>query len=70
MKKVTVFYFECYDTGSHEMVRSKRPATRAAIARCKGVAIEETANEVEESWLDGDGFIARDKMEFTGMGKL
>jgi hypothetical protein len=68
MKKVTVFYFECYDTRSDEMVRSKRPATRAAIARCKGVAIEEIAKEVDESWLDGNGFIARDKMEFTCIG--
>ena len=62
MQNVTVYYFTCYNIRTDEKVRSQRPATREAIARCNGVVIEETAQEVAATCLDGDGFVARDKM--------
>lgn len=57
MQKTTVYYFNRYDIKTDNTVRSKRPATREAIAACDGVAIEDTAQEVEVSRLDGNGFL-------------
>ena len=62
MQKVTVYYFTCYDIRTDENIHSKRPATRETITRCNGVVIENTAQEVEGSRLDTDGFIAKNKM--------
>lgn len=62
MQKVTVYYFTLYYIRTDQNITSQRPATREAIARCNGVVIEETAQEVEASRLDSDGFVARDKM--------
>jgi len=61
MQRVTVYYFNSYDIKTDKTVRSKRPATRKTIAECKGVVIEETAQEVEASRLDGNSFLASDK---------
>lgn len=59
MSKATVYYFERYDIQTDQMIRSKRPATRETIARCNCVAIEGTAQEVDVSRLDNDGFLAK-----------
>ena len=53
----TVFFFEKYDIVKGETVRSKRPATLEAITRAKGAALKDTAQEVDESSLDGNGFL-------------
>lgn len=63
MQKVTVYYFNSFDIKTGETVRSKRPATRETIAACNGVVIEETAQEVEVSRLDGNGFLAKENQE-------
>lgn len=60
MNKITVFYFKCYDIQSDEMIRSKRPATLEAIKRCNGTPIQESAQEVDSSVLDSEGFLAGD----------
>ena len=60
MQKIMVYYFNCYDIKADKTVRSKHPATRETIAACNGVVIEDTAQEVEVSRLDGNGFLASD----------
>lgn len=57
MQKVTVYYFTCYDIRSDEILRSKRPATLEAITRCKGEVLKDTAQEVDASSLDDNGFL-------------
>jgi len=59
MKKVPVYFFQKYDIISNQKVRSKRPATLEAIDKVKGEPIMETALEVDETELDGDGFRKR-----------
>jgi hypothetical protein len=57
MEKVTVYDFEAFDIVEGEMVRSQRPATLEAIARIqKANLLEETAQEVDASQVDGNGF--------------
>lgn len=56
MAMVTVYSFKGYDPESREMKTAKRKATREAIQMCKGAPIEDTAEEVDEARLDGDGF--------------
>ena len=55
MKKVTVYFFEKYDITTDRNVRSKRPATLDTINSVHGQAIVETALEIDETELDGDG---------------
>ena len=55
--KVTVYYFKLFDIKTLENVRSKRPATRGTIAKLKGEVLENTAQEVDASRLDGNGFL-------------
>lgn len=57
MEKITVYYFESYDIVSDKTVRSPRPATRDAITQCGGVILEDTAQNVDASQLDGNGFL-------------
>ena len=57
---VTVYFFEMYAIESDQMVRSKRPATLAAIERVRGEAIKNTAQDVDADDIDEDGFRRRD----------
>jgi hypothetical protein len=60
MAKVTVYNFEVYDNG--EMKRASRAATRTAIECDLSTGykiLEETAQEVDESKLDDNGFYPR-----------
>ena len=57
---VTVYFFEMYAIESDQMVRSKRPATLAAIERVGGEAIKNTAQDVDADDIDEDGFRRRD----------
>lgn len=52
-----VYYFTKYDITKDENIRSKRPATREVIERIGGTVLEDTAQEVDLSQLDGDGFL-------------
>jgi hypothetical protein len=54
---VTVFSFTVYDINSDKIKLSPRKATRDAIARAQGTLLEETAQEVDEAHLDGNGFL-------------
>jgi hypothetical protein len=57
VETVTVYYFESFDIIKGEMVRSRRPATLEAIAMIdNAVVLKETAQEVDTSLLDGNGF--------------
>ncbi len=57
MQKVTVYYFKIYDINTTEILRQPRPATRDAIVSLGCTPIEETAQEVDDSQLDGNGFL-------------
>jgi len=57
---VTVYFFEMYAIESDQMVRSKRPATLAAIERVGGESIKNTAQDVDADDIDEDGFRRRD----------
>jgi phosphatidylserine decarboxylase len=55
--KVTVYYFTEYHIVSDGKARSARPATRETIAQIdNAIVLEETAQEVETSQVDGHGF--------------
>ena len=56
MPRVTVYYFTKYDITAGEVVLSQRPATLETIVSCEGKLIEETAQQVDVSELDEDGF--------------
>jgi hypothetical protein len=56
MPRVTVYYFTKYDIIVGEMVRSQRPATLETIIVCEGKLLEDTAQHVDVSELDGNGF--------------
>lgn len=58
MERVSVYYFTKYDIGSDAVVRSKRPATIAAIERVCGQALLDTKLEVDPSALDSEGFMS------------
>ena len=62
MDKVPVYYFTCYDIKTDENIRSKRPATIETITRCNGTPLKETAQKVDISSLDSDGFLKRTKI--------
>jgi hypothetical protein len=55
MSKVTVHRFKVFEINSGQEVVSKFYATRQAIEQFKGVLIEGSAIEIEESMLDGNG---------------
>ena len=56
MPRVTVYYFTKCDITVGEMVRSQRPATLETIGVCEGKLIEDTAQQVDVSERDGNGF--------------
>jgi hypothetical protein len=56
MKKATVYFFEKFDAITGRNVRSERPAILETITRVNGQPIMETALEVDEAELDGNGF--------------
>ena len=51
-----MYYFTKYDVIVGETVHSQRPATLETIVLCEGKLIEETAQQVDVSELDGNGF--------------
>ena len=53
---VTVYFFQKYDIESDQMIRSKRPATIAAIERVHGEAIKNTAQDIAPEDIDEEGF--------------
>ncbi len=56
MPRVTMYYFMQYDRTAGETVRAQRPATLETIVVCEGTLLEETAQQVDVSELDGNGF--------------
>jgi len=56
MPRVTVYYFAKYDVTVGKMVRSQRPATLETIVVCEGTLLEDTAQQVDVSELDDNGF--------------
>jgi hypothetical protein len=56
MPRVTVYDFTTYGPTVGEMVRSQRPATLETILACAGTLLEDTAQQVEVSELDSNGF--------------
>jgi hypothetical protein len=57
MPKTTVYYFEKYDIPTHIMTRSSRPATIQAIAKAQGKTLKKTAQEVDASRIDAEGYL-------------
>lgn len=58
MAKITVMYYDSYCRATNDMIRSKRPATLEAIIEyVKGTPIPETEQQVDDAWLDEDGFL-------------
>jgi len=53
---MTVYDFTTYDPTVGEKVRAPRPATLETILACEGTLLEDTAQQVEVSELDGNGF--------------
>jgi len=56
MPRVTVYDFTIYDPTVGKMVRSQRPATLETSMACEGKLLEDTAQQVDVSDLDKDGF--------------
>ena len=56
MPRVTVYYFTKYDITAGAMVCSQRPATLETIMVCEGKLLEETAQQVDVSDLEDNGF--------------
>jgi hypothetical protein len=56
---VTVYSFKHLDEHHNKDVIAPRKATREAIKRAQGIVIEESAQVVDESELDGSGFYPR-----------
>jgi hypothetical protein len=57
MAKVTVYYLTEYNIVTDEKVLSARPATLETLAKIENaIVLEETAQEVDASQLDGHGF--------------
>lgn len=57
MTMVTVYSFKRYGIYPDENRQMPRKATLEAIKACEGAHIEGTAEEVDASRLDGDGFL-------------
>ena len=57
MKTVKVYYFTAYDQIAKKIKRMARTATLDAIAAAHGKALAETAQEVDVSRLDKNGFL-------------
>jgi hypothetical protein len=50
-------YYDTYSQTADDMIRSRRPATYEAIIHVKGIPIPETELQVDDAWLDQDGFL-------------
>lgn len=57
MAMVTVYSFTRYDINEDKNPPKPRKATLKAIKSCQGAPIEDTAEEVDEARLDGNGFL-------------
>lgn len=58
MAAITVMYYDIYSKTADDMIRSRRPATYKAITEyVKGIPIPETKLQVDDAWLDQDGFL-------------
>jgi hypothetical protein len=60
MGTVVVYHFEMKHAKAREATRSKRPGTREAIEALGFTPLMETAQVVERTYLDGDGFLRPD----------
>ena len=61
MSKVTIYRFTIYDINQDEKIRSRRWGTREGIKGVCGVALEDTAMEVDICHVDKvDGLTERD----------
>jgi hypothetical protein len=63
MAKATVYYFTFFDRDKGETVRPRRPGTLEAIANTRMASVKpliSTAQEVDESELDDNGFYPRE----------
>jgi FKBP-type peptidyl-prolyl cis-trans isomerase FkpA len=63
MAKITVYLYEIFDPHSNSFIRSRRPATRRAIDAAGGLALEETAQEVDIDRVNDDGVVVREPGE-------
>lgn len=60
MDKVTVYYFTECPIRLGDKIRSKTPATEDTIKKREGAEIlKETAQEVDISQIDGNGFLKK-----------
>ena len=57
MGTVVVYHFEMTSAKTAENSRSKRPATREAIEAMGFIPLMETAEVVDHTQLDGNGFV-------------
>lgn len=58
MATITVMYYDIYSKTADDMIRSRRPATYEAITGyVQGIPIPETKLQVDDAWLDQDGFL-------------
>jgi hypothetical protein len=58
MATISVMYYDIYSKTADDMIRSRRPATHEAITEyVKGIPIPETELQVDDAWLDRDGFL-------------
>ena len=58
MATITVMYYDTYNKTTDDMIRSRTPATYEAITDyVKGIPIPETELQVDDAWLDQDGFL-------------
>ncbi|MBN9124257.1 MAG: hypothetical protein BGO99_12520 [Nitrosospira sp. 56-18] len=58
MAAITVMYYDTYSKIADDMIRSRRPATyEVIIEHVKGIPIPETELQVDDAWLDQNGFL-------------
>ena len=57
MANVTVYRYKSYDVSTDKNNVRPLRATRAAIEEIRGEIIEDSAEEIESSLLDGNGFV-------------
>jgi hypothetical protein len=58
MATISVMYYDIYSKTADDLIRSRRPATYETITEyVKGIPIPETELQVDDAWLDQDGFL-------------
>jgi hypothetical protein len=65
MAKIIVTRFKVYDSVTDRLIQGKRPATYEALMRYCLSEWSGTEQEVDESWLDDQGFL---KLEYCKDG--